>query len=612
MKLHHLKIRMLSTALCLLIVISVISTVGMNVSAEYPDEIYDPATGLSYIIADGDARITNCEKLADNVVIPETLGGSAVTAIGDYAFGNENPENACSNLQYIFIPESVTTIGTGAFYNCVSLQNIMIPGGVDWIPYNAFMNCSSLNTVIIESGVTGIGPNAFFGCTNLYNVYFPDTVTDITSRAFASCSKLTSFSIPNSVTFLANDAFIYDSMLTTILVAPDNAIYSSIDGVVYSNSGNSQTLYLCPAGRTGHFTVPNSVAYIGDGAFYTCGQLTGITISDSVLDIGSYAFRYCNELSSVTFEGVVNSIGFRAFEVDYESSSQMSFLVPYGAGTTYNTLLSSAVLGTTTATITEMPSNNFIVSASPNNTAYGTVTGSGEYVSGSTVTLNAIPNAGCVFFGWMDGTTPISAENVYSFTASEDRTLVATFTKLPVPTGIVASSASYNSIKLSWNVAAGMTGSIVYCSTSPDSGFTQILSTTGTNNTFTGLSTGTKYYFKVCTYLIWNGTGTFGEQSSVVNAIPVPGTPTNLLAIAASKTSVKLSWTATPGATGYSIYRSIGTSGTYTLLTSTTSLSYINKTLSKGITYNYRIAAYTMVGTTKVYGATSSPVSFRL
>jgi len=612
MKFHHLKIRMLSTALSLLMVISVVSTVGLNVSAAFPGEIYDPATGLSYIIAEGEARITNCDKLSNHVVIPETLGGAAVTAIEDSAFGSENPEYACSNLQTISIPDSVITMGPRAFYNCVSLQNITIPGGMDWVAYNAFMNCSSLTSVTIESGVIGIGPNAFSGCTNLIDVSIPDTVTDISNRAFSSCTSLASVSIPNSVTYLTNDAFLYDSMLTTISVAPDNAMYSSTDGVVYTNSGNGQTLFLCPAGKTGNFVIPDSVAYIGDGAFDTCGQLTDIVIPDSVLGIGLYAFSYCSELSSVTFEGLVNSIGFRAFEVDYESSSQISFLVPYGTGTTYNTLLSSDVLGTTTAIITEMPSNNYMVSASANNTAYGTVTGSGEYAPGSMVTLNAIPNAGCVFFGWMDGTTPVSAENAYSFTATEDRNLVATFTKLAVPTGIVASSASYNSIKLSWNVAAGVTGSIVYRSTSPDSGFTQILSTTGTSYTFTGLSTGTKYYFKVCTYLIWNGTGTFGEQSSAVNAIPVPGTPTNLKAVAASKTSAKLSWTATPGATGYSIYRSIGTSGTFTLLTSTTSLSYINKTLSKGIAYNYKIAAYTMVGTTKVYGATSSPVSFRL
>ena len=185
MKCQPIKTRMLATALSLLMVVSVISVGGVSVSAAFPGEIYDPATGLSYVISDGTARITNCDLLADIVVIPETIGGSAVTAIGDFAFGNENPENACSNLQYVFIPESVTAIGTGAFYNCVSLQNITIPGGVDWIPYNAFINCSSLNTVTIESGVIGIGPNAFYGCTDLYYVSMPDTVTDITSRAFA-------------------------------------------------------------------------------------------------------------------------------------------------------------------------------------------------------------------------------------------------------------------------------------------------------------------------------------------------------------------------------------------------------------------------------------------
>lgn len=68
-----------------------------------------------------------------------------------------------------------------------------------------------------------------------------------------------------------------------------------------------------------------------------------------------------------------------------------------------------------------------------------------------------------------------------------------------------------------------------------------------------------------------------------------------------SPTSIKLSWSIVIGASGYEIYRSTLSDGTYSLVNTTTSLSYINTGLISGRTYYYKIRAYRMVGTTKVY-----------
>ena len=62
-------------------------------------------------------------------------------------------------------------------------------------------------------------------------------------------------------------------------------------------------------------------------------------------------------------------------------------------------------------------------------------------------------------------------------------------------------------------------------------------------------------------------------------------------------------WSAAPGASGYQVYRATSVDGTFSLIKTTTSLSYANTSLSTGTTYYYKVRAYKMVGRTKVYGS---------
>lgn len=67
------------------------------------------------------------------------------------------------------IPESVTSIGTCAFCNCVDLQTIVIPNSVINIGDSAFEDCVNLTSVTIPSN-TNIGEYAFYGCNHLKNI----------------------------------------------------------------------------------------------------------------------------------------------------------------------------------------------------------------------------------------------------------------------------------------------------------------------------------------------------------------------------------------------------------------------------------------------------------
>ena len=98
------------------------------------------------------------------------------------------------------IPNSVTSIGDGAFRDCYDLTSLTIPNSVTSIGDWAFSGCGYLTSVTIPNSVTSIGENAFYGCSSLTSVTIPNSVTNIGYGAFKDCSSLTSVTIPSSVT----------------------------------------------------------------------------------------------------------------------------------------------------------------------------------------------------------------------------------------------------------------------------------------------------------------------------------------------------------------------------------------------------------------------------
>ena len=147
----------------------------------------------------GNGAFAGCGSLT-NINIP-----NSVTTIGERAF------RWCKYLtdDIFFIPNSVTTIGTSAFERCGSLTCIYIPDSVTTIGNSAFSGCISLTSIYIPNSVTTIGKSAFSGCDSLTNINIPNSVTTIGNSAFSDCNSLTSINIPNGVTTIENGAFEY-------------------------------------------------------------------------------------------------------------------------------------------------------------------------------------------------------------------------------------------------------------------------------------------------------------------------------------------------------------------------------------------------------------------
>ena len=188
-----------SCNVCVWAVLALIGLVVLSSSA-FADQDGD----YTYTVSGGNATITGYTGAGGPISIPATLGGFPVVAIGDYAFEDFDQ---IFNLTSVTIPNSVTSIGHGAFSDCYDLTSVTIGNSVTSIGNQAFYNCFNLTSVTIPDSVTSIGVAAFQSCTGLTNLTIGNSVTSIGGSAFYGCSGLTSVTIPNSVTSIGNGAF---------------------------------------------------------------------------------------------------------------------------------------------------------------------------------------------------------------------------------------------------------------------------------------------------------------------------------------------------------------------------------------------------------------------
>lgn len=209
-----------------------------------------------------------------SITIPDT-----VVSIGDQSFRN------CRGLTSISLPSSLESIGGAAFMSCDGLLAITIPNAVTILKAETFSACSSLASVTLGTNLTTIENQTFRGCSALTGITLPNTLTTIGNQVFAS-SGLESITIPASVTSIGTEVFNNCNSLASMSVVAGNTKYDSRDNCnAIIETATNTLIYGCQ-----NTVIPQSVAAIGDSAFYGCASLTSFTIPSSVKQVGRNAF----------------------------------------------------------------------------------------------------------------------------------------------------------------------------------------------------------------------------------------------------------------------------------------------------------------------------------
>jgi len=164
-----------------------------------------------------------------------------------------------------------------------------------------------------------------------------------------------------------------------------------------------------------------------------------------------------------------------------------------------------------------------------------------------------------------------------------------------VPSGITAAAVDYNTVKVTWNAAAGASAYNVYRAKGNGS-YTLKSTTSGTSYTADHLATGSTYHFIITTGKLISSSSSAQTQSlnSVSSVTEVSAKPklaqTSVSASAKSYQKIKVSWTAVAGANKYKVYRKKG-SGSFKKIKTTSAKSYTSKGLKSSTTYTYKVKA---------------------
>ena len=337
-----------------------VTSVGAAAFADCNENIFEVENGIKYI----GKWVVDCYRKIDKANIREGTIGIAMCAI-----------SFCSDLRSITIPDSVTSIGYHAFYNCSGLTSIIVEqnnpiyhsadnclietankilitgckasvipndGSITSIGDGAFRYCSGLTSITLPDGVTSIGDSAFEECFDLINITIPDSIMSIGREAFYGCDSLTSITIPDSVTNIKTDAF--EDCLALIIYCEaaskvhgwsrdwnsdnrpvvwdcnnnekdnnGNIYYIADNGIRYSLNNGVATLIRNNTALNGKIIIPREIIYKDKTYFVT--------------RIGHSIFCGCSGLTSIAIPDSVTSIGEYAFK---DCSGLTSIIVERG------------------------------------------------------------------------------------------------------------------------------------------------------------------------------------------------------------------------------------------------------------------------------------------
>lgn len=271
-----MKKRVLSLALCLVLVVGLFSGLTVNASASRLDD-------LKKEIAEKLIK-EKIEQLKEEFEIPDLDTDAILSSFATAATSGDFGENNCLHWEVstgVLSGKTLTISGTGVMPDFNFPEGNLAP----WWNYEALGMLTSfgnfklegeLKKVVIKDGVTNVGSYALFFLPAATQVTLPESVTRIGRYGIAMCSKLTGMSIPKGVTEIGD----------------------------FGLAGNGLTAV----------TLPDGLQSLGRGAFDTCTSLTNTTLPAAITAVPGKCFADCTKLLNVKYAGTVTAIGERAFE----------------------------------------------------------------------------------------------------------------------------------------------------------------------------------------------------------------------------------------------------------------------------------------------------------
>ena len=256
-----------------------IDNLRKNVNPQNAFDTFSSSDDLSksifeYMIDNDTVAITGLkEKNVVELIIPETIDGKKVVAIGNHAFSGN------SQIVSVKMPSNVTSIGLSAFESCSSLRTIDFSDGLLTIDAYAFRNCSQLSEIKMPGSLVSLGDGVLEQCSSLREVVFSDDLKSLGSRSFANCTQLEDVYIPDSVISIGEHSF-------------DNCI-------------SMETLKLSA-----------NLSEISAYCFFGCKKLSSVTVPENVTSLYAGCFENCTDLVEVSLGKKIEFIDSTAFDGD--------------------------------------------------------------------------------------------------------------------------------------------------------------------------------------------------------------------------------------------------------------------------------------------------------
>lgn len=285
-----------------------VTAIGDSAFESFPtptnvSSVFIPATVRSI----GDSAFSYCNALT-TVTFAE---GSQLKSIGLAAF--YGTEQAYPRFKEIKIPDSVDTIGSGAFFYCQDLERITLPSALQTLSSVTFYGCAALSEVTFPASLKTIESSVFDDCRNLSEVKLPASLTAIQSSVFHRCSAKTVFydgsleqwnqiTADNDVLGYSCPSLVMDDYTAQFIPVEDDPDHPfpgpPPKTVTITKYTGTESTVILPS------TINSwPVTKIGEDALKDNTTITSVTIPASVTEIGSNAFADCTNLTSVNYAG---------------------------------------------------------------------------------------------------------------------------------------------------------------------------------------------------------------------------------------------------------------------------------------------------------------------